>query len=101
MPTVWDDTKVLEGKIAEYSTIARKSGDNWFLGSLTDQPRKVQLNLTFLDKKSKYEATIYTDDSSMDTSTKVRIVKQIVSSASILYFDLKSKNGIAIILRKV
>ncbi len=101
LPTVWDETKVIEGKIGEYGTMARKSGENWFLGSLTDLPRSLKLSLKFLDKKAKYEATIYNDDSSMDTSTKVRIVKQIVTSASLLNFDLKNKNGIAIILRKV
>jgi len=101
LPTVWDDTKVLEGKIGEYGTIARKKGDDWFVGSLTDAPRKLSLNMKFLEKGIRYEATIYADDSSMDTSTKVKITKQEVTSASQLNFDLKSKNGVAIILKKV
>lgn len=101
LPTVWDDTKVLEGKIGEYGSIARKNGDQWFIGSLTDQPRKLSLNLKFLEKGTSYEATIYVDDSSMETSTKVKITKQNVTSASQLNFDLKSKNGVAIILKKV
>jgi len=101
LPTVWDDTKVLEGKIGEFGTIARKNGEQWFIGSLTDQPRKLMMDLKFLDKGAKYEATIYADDSSLDTSTKVRITKKEVTSASRLNFDLKQKNGIAIILNKL
>ncbi len=101
LPTVWDDTKVLEGKIGEYGTIARKSGDNWFIGSLTDQPRKATINLNFLDKRFKFEATIYSDDQTIESHTKVRISKQIVSAGSQLSFDLKNRNGIAIILKKI
>jgi alpha-glucosidase len=101
LPTVWDNTKVLEGKIGEYGTIARKSGDNWFIGSLTDQPRKLTLNLNFLDKRAKFEATIYSDDLSVDSSSKVGVTKQMVTYESQLSFDLKQKNGLAIILKKV
>jgi alpha-glucosidase len=71
------------------------------VGSLTDQPRTLSVNLNFLDKKTTYEAITYTDDSSLNTSTKVKISKQMVTSASRLTFDLKSKNGVAIILKKV
>jgi alpha-glucosidase len=101
LPTVWDNTKVLEGKIGEYGTIARKSGDNWFIGSLTDQPRKLTLNLSFLDKRAKFEATIYSDDLSVDSPTKVGVTKQVVTYDSQLSFDLKQKNGLAIILKKI
>ena len=101
LPTVWDNTKVLEGKIGEYGTIARKSGDNWFIGSLTDQPRKLTLNLSFLDKRAKFEATIYSDDPSIDSSSKVEVTKQMVTYESQLSFDLKQKNGLAVLLKKV
>jgi len=100
LPTIWDDTKVLEGKIGEYGTIARKNGDQWFIGSLTDQPRKLSISMKFLEKGAKYEATIYADDASVNTSTKVKITKQSVTSSSLLSFDLKAKNGLAIVLKK-
>ena len=93
LPTVWDDTKVLEGKIGEYGTLARKKGDTWFVGSLTDQPRQLSVNLNFLDKNAKYEATIYADDATLNTSTKLKITKQMVTSVTKLSFPLKAKNG--------
>ena len=37
VPTTWDDTKVLNGAIGDHVTVARKSRQDWFMGSLTDE----------------------------------------------------------------
>ena len=59
MPTVWDETKILEGKIGEYATIARRSGNDWFVGSLTgNEPRKCTIDFKFLDSGANYSATV-------------------------------------------
>ena len=34
IPTVWDDTFVLDGKVGEYIVVARRRGDNWYIGAL-------------------------------------------------------------------
>lgn len=99
LPTVWDDTKVLDGKIGEYGTMVRKNGNDWYLGTMTDQSRSFTLPLNFLDKKTKYEATIYTDDASLQTATKIQIRKMKVDSSTVLSFDLKAKGGETIIFR--
>ncbi len=39
VPTVWDDTKVIDGRIGEFVSVARQSGDEWFLGSITNGQR--------------------------------------------------------------
>ena len=36
VPTVWDDTKVLDAKVSDYILVARRSGDKWFVGAMTD-----------------------------------------------------------------
>ncbi|MDP4283609.1 MAG: glycoside hydrolase family 97 C-terminal domain-containing protein [Bacteroidota bacterium] len=100
MPTVWDDTKVLEGKIGEYATIARKTGRNWFIGSLTDQSRLVTIPLEFLNKEKKYIATVYRDDPHSGSSTHVSITRQTLTSDTILQFQLEAKNGVAVILEE-
>jgi alpha-glucosidase len=99
LPTVWDDTRVLDGKIGEYGTMVRKSGNDWYLGTMTDKSRSFTLPLNFLAKKTKYEATIYTDDASLETATKIRIRKMEVDSSTVLSLDLKAKGGEAIIFR--
>ena len=59
IPTVWDETRILEGEIGKYATIARKTGDDWFLGSLTGNiSRNLKFNPEFLNEGEKYSATI-------------------------------------------
>ena len=49
IPVVWDETELLEGKIAEYTVIARRSGNEWFVGAITDwNERVVELKTDFL-----------------------------------------------------
>jgi len=97
--TVWDDTKVIEGKIGEYGTIARRQGDNWYVGSLTSEARSLIIPLSFLNKNLQYEATIYSDDASLSTPTKVAIKKMKVNASTVLNMRIMSMNGLAIIIR--
>lgn len=49
IPSTWDETIVLEGKIADYIVIARRKGANWYIGAMTDwSPRSFELDLSFL-----------------------------------------------------
>lgn len=60
----WETTKVLNGEVGDYVTIARKQrgGSDWFLGSITDEnPRELKVPLSFLDKGRRYVAQIYRD----------------------------------------
>ena len=101
MPTVWDDTKVLEGKIGEYATVVRKSGDDWFLGSLTaTHPKQLLLKSDFLDAGAAYEAVIYAHDPESTSSTKVKIEKTTVTSTSELRFDIAGNSGLAVHFQK-
>ena len=61
VPTVWDETKGLCGKVGEYIAIARRSGDDWYVGAMTDwSSRELVLDLTFLPEGS-YEVVVYRD----------------------------------------
>jgi alpha-glucosidase len=66
VPTTWDETKVLDGKIGEYVVIARRHGDDWFVGAMTDLPRKVAIPLGFLGGAT-FDVTIWAD--TRDTAT--------------------------------
>ncbi len=49
VPTVWDETRVLDARLADYLVVARRSGDTWYVGALTDwTPRTIRLDLSFL-----------------------------------------------------
>jgi alpha-glucosidase len=64
VPVDWEDTRVLNGEVGDYVTIARKErgGDNWYLGALTDEDgRTLDVPLSFLDEGRRYTAQIYRD----------------------------------------
>ena len=53
VPTEWDDTKVLDAKIADYVVVARRSGRDWYIGAMTDwTPRSLDIDLSFLSDGS-------------------------------------------------
>jgi alpha-glucosidase len=61
VPTVWDDTKVLDGQIGDYIIMARQHGDRWFVGAVTDWTgRTVTIPLGFLPE-GKFNAQIWKD----------------------------------------
>ena len=53
VPTVWDDTKVLDGEVGRYITIARQKDGAWYIGSMTNwDQRDLDIPLTFLGAAS-------------------------------------------------
>ena len=97
VPTVWDETKVLHAKIGEYGVIARKKGDEWFIGGINgDENRTLDIKLNFLTPGGKYSAKIYSDDSTVNTRTHVRIDKISVDINTVYPAMFGANNGIAI-----
>lgn len=62
MPTTWDDTQVLSAAIGKHITIARRTGETWFVGSVNDQKASaLDISLDFLETGKSYQAKIYQD----------------------------------------
>ncbi|WP_117882457.1 glycoside hydrolase family 97 protein [Aureibaculum luteum] len=101
VPTTWDETKVLYGEIGELGVIARRKGDDWFIGGINGvTERKVALDFSFLKENQIYKAKVYTDDECVKTRTQVKIEEMEISNQSKLDLILKSNNGFAIHLIK-
>ena len=102
VPCTWSDTKVLDSKIGEYTTIVRKDWDekNWYLGSITNKDaRDLKVTLSFLDKGKEYEAEIYADGAGANYKTNpypVAISKQKVNNQTVLNIKLAAGGGTAI-----
>ncbi|MDP4276579.1 MAG: glycoside hydrolase family 97 catalytic domain-containing protein [Bacteroidota bacterium] len=97
--TVWDDSKVLNGEIGQYISVARRSGNDWFVGAITGKTtRTLPVPLSFLKPGQSYVASLYTDDSTLTTGTKVKITRMLVSSKSVLRFNLQNSGGCAVYL---
>ena len=97
VPVSWDNTIVLNGYPGEFVTIARQSGDEWYLGSMTNwESRKLSVPLSFLGEGN-YTAEIYQDAADADTNPKnVTIRKQTVRKGQILTLQLAEGGGCAI-----
>ena len=98
----WEQTKVLNGEIGDYVTIARQARgkDEWFIGSITDEnSRQFEISLDFLTPETKYMATIYADakDAHWDKNpTAYSITKKILTSTDTLNLSLAEGGGAAI-----
>ncbi|WP_082236400.1 NPCBM/NEW2 domain-containing protein [Anaeromassilibacillus senegalensis] len=107
MPTTWNKSLYLEGKMYEYATYARQSKNkDWYVGSLSAIERTLQVPLTFLDEGVSYVADIYADGADADAyagwnsdakrKQTLENNKYLVTSRSILERDLKYGFGYAV-----
>ncbi len=98
-PTTWDDTKALEGKIGEYVVVARRKGDSWYIGGMSDwKGRTVEIDLSqILESDTDYKAEIIRDSVNSDRLPRdyKREVKE-VNSESRMKIEMKSGGGFAI-----
>ena len=61
VPTVWDETVALEAEVGDYVVVARRSGEEWYVGAMTDwTPREIEIDFGFLGP-GEYQAEIYAD----------------------------------------
>jgi alpha-glucosidase len=104
-PVDWDESRVLNGKIGDYVTIARRRGESWYIGSITDEePRELDIELSFLEPGVDYEARIYADAPDSDWKSNphaYEIREEAVSSKTVLNMRLAPSGGQAISIVKV
>jgi len=97
MPTVWDETIPLDGKVGDYAVIARRKGADWFVSGITDWTgRKVNVNFDFLGNE-KYNAEIFTDGANANRVGRdyKRTVKQI-GKGDTMEIEMANGGGFAI-----
>ena len=97
-PTVWDESKALQGEIGEYIVQARRSSNDWFVGAMNGlQARDITLNTAdFLQIGKKYRVEIYNDDPKLNTRTNVSTVVQTIKAGKILKLHLQPSGGAAL-----
>jgi hypothetical protein len=103
----WEQTKVINGKVGDFVTIARqeKKTGNWFVGSITDEnARSVTVAFSFLDAGTEYDAIIYSDGKDAhwdDNPTSISIDTVRIDNNSKRDFKLAPGGGLAISLKPV
>ncbi|MDN5853935.1 MAG: glycoside hydrolase family 97 catalytic domain-containing protein, partial [Actinomycetia bacterium] len=99
IPATWDETQVVRSEIGDYVTTARRSGEKWYLGSITDEnDRTLRTPLRFLDR-GRYVAEIYAD--AEETTWKgnplpIEVTKVLVRPSTVLAASMVGGGGYAV-----
>jgi hypothetical protein len=107
VPVDWSDSRYLEAEPGDYITVARKdkNSDNWYVGAITDEnARTATVDLSFLPKGVKYEATIYADAADADWKDNpqaYKITSLKVTSKSRLKLQLAPGGGAAVSIKPI
>ncbi len=95
-PTVFDESIALDGIPGEFIVQARRSGQEWFIGCMTNtEARTVSIPTDFLPK-GKYRVEIFNDDPTLDTRTKVRAIVKTIKTGKPLELVLQPSGGAAL-----
>ena len=99
IPTVWDETLPLGGRLGEYVAVARRSGDTWYIGVMngTGQPLHLDLNLDFAGRTPK-TIRYHADGPNADRQAKDAVIATTVSANNTLSIDLARGGGYAAII---
>ncbi|WP_207632579.1 glycoside hydrolase family 97 protein [Foetidibacter luteolus] len=101
VPASWDEIKVLHGVPGEYITIARRKGNDWYIGSITNwTERTLSIPLSFLGDGN-FTAEIYSDAADAKINPKhTAISRQQVNSKTVLQARLVTGGGYAVRITK-
>ncbi len=102
IPTVWDETVTLSGEVSKYITIARRKGDVWYAGGLTDwQARDLEIDFSFLPAGT-YELEIFRDGINADkVAMDFKHEKRNIQSGEKLKVHLAPGGGFAVRIVRV
>ena len=94
VPTEWDDTKVLAAQMGEYVVVARRGGNDWYVGAMTNwTPRDLEIDLSFLPEGN-FQMDAYQDYVNADRmASDYKLVKSEVTSTSRLKIHLAAGGG--------
>lgn len=99
---VWDDTKVLNGEIGKFISMARRAGNSWFIGSMTNSDeRELEIDLGFLPD-GKFKMTTYSDTNQTPKDAEsVEKSEFDVSNEDMIKIEMVAGGGFAAVLEPV
>ncbi len=99
VPTVWDESKVVDGVVSEHIVMARRRGQKWFVGGMTaDKAYNYRMPLSFLPKGD-YIAHIYADPTDDGASYEAMLqTTKHVTSADTIDLHMRPAGGVAMYL---
>jgi alpha-glucosidase len=102
VPTVWDETVALDGKVGDYAVIARQSGDTWYVAGMTDwDARTLEVDFSFL-RNGKYKAQIFQDGINADRiGNDYTLLEKTIEAGSKQQFKLAPGGGFVLKIEKL
>mgnify|MGYP003575186252 CR=1 FL=1 len=100
IPTVWDETFVLDGKVGEYIVTARKKDRNFYVAGMSSwNGRAIEVDFSFLDE-GEYDATIAVDGLNADRyPSDYTFSKQVINKQSKINFIMAKGGGFVLVLK--
>ena len=97
IPTTWDETIVLSGKIGEYIIVAKRKGKDWYIGGITnDKNREIEIDFSFLKKETQFSMDIFTDGINADSyATDYKRNKNSIHSSDTILVKMVLNGGFA------
>ncbi len=101
IPSVWDETKVLQAKIGEYLAVARKNDSKWYVGVMNDEaPRELKIDFSFLETGS-YTIEIFKDGVNANRyASDYKLETKTITNKDIVIAKLASGGGWSAIVTK-
>ena len=98
LPCTWDDLKYIDGTPREDSVLARRKGNEWWVGGITVKEQTFTIDLSFLDENTEYVADIYYDGEAAKNEVNLNLQnrKENVNSNSKLTIAAPDGGGFAI-----
>jgi alpha-glucosidase len=102
VPTVWDDTKFISGYPGDYIAMAKRSGDQWFVGIMNNSiGKKLEVKLDFLPE-GRYEMANWSDSKESDNDPKLLLLeKRIIKSNESIKVAMAKNGGFVATFKKI
>ena len=101
IPTTWDESIAINGKVAEYVTLARRKGNDWYIGGITNwDARDMEIDLSFLPQGN-YKVTLFSDGANAHKKgIDYKYKEYNINSTEVLNLHLAPGGGFAAKLEK-
>ena len=102
IPTTWDETNILDGKVGEYIVTAREKGVDWFIGGMTDwSARDIDIKFDFLESGVDYAVTICKDGINADRyAADYTLTSTVIKKNDLMKLHIAPGGGFLIKLEK-
>lgn len=96
VPTTWDETRFLSGEVGQYVVLARRKGESWYIGAMTDEhPRTLRVPLDMLDKRCHWTVKSWQDGAGMNDLT---ISTRSLAGGGSITLKLAASGGAAVMI---